>query len=93
MAPAQRAERSGRETQAGISFYRALNAMVRSVDFVVFMFFSPGCTQSPGELLKYQCLALTFRLILMAVFDGKRLEHVYVRCGRRQWDPAYTRRD
>ena len=29
----------------------------------------------------------------MAVFNGKRLEHVYGLCGRRQWDPAYRGRD
>lgn len=57
------------------------------------MFFSHGCMQSPGELLKYRCLALTFRWTLMAVFNGKRLEHVYGLCGRRQWDPAYRGRD
>lgn len=61
--------------------------------FVLFMVFSPGCTRSPRQLLKYQRLALAFRLILKAVFNGKRPNHVYVQCRRRPWEPACTWRD
>lgn len=29
----------------------------------------------------------------MVVLNGKRPKHVYMLCGERQWDPAYTLRE